>query len=218
MKGLKKFTDIVSWIILIILSCLLIYSVYTVKTTPNNGEGAFIFGYRPILALSGSMEPYLMTNGIAITEKVDSLDEIEVGDVITYKMFNPDGSPVHITHRIISISDEGAIRTKGDNNNVDDNYDVFIEQVEAKVISVFNQSAWIIQTWHKGPMYQFFLIATPLSLVVLYYSLKYCIVSTFFKKKEDDEDIIDVVEEETTAIDGEQATSKTTHVPASDEA
>lgn len=191
---LKKIYNIVTWIILVIMICFFIYCVYAVSVAKDKGDdGAFVFGYRPIFILSGSMEPYMETNGIALTKEVNDISEIKTGDVITYLMKNPDGSKVHITHRIVSINkDEDTIRTKGDNNNVEDNYNISMKQVEAKVICVFNQTAWVVETWQKNLISKIFLVSLPVTIILLYYLLK-----TLIFRKEDNEPEEDSVIQDT---------------------
>lgn len=68
-------------------------------------------GFRVFRVGSGSMSPYLEVNNIIV---VKSNKTYKINDVVTY--IN-DGN--YITHRIISISNEGII-TKGDANNTED--------------------------------------------------------------------------------------------------
>lgn len=168
-EKLHKLNDIFSWVLLIAMSMLLVFSLYSVKNAPK-GEGAFLFGYRPVFVLTGSMEPYMMTNGMCLTEKVDSLDDIAVGDVVTFHVEGDNGKLLRITHRIISI-DNGIINTKGDNNRVSDDIPLSIDNIEAKVIFVFNQSAWIIQKWGTTSG-KIMIISFALAIVLGYYAIK----------------------------------------------
>ena len=145
-KVLHKANDIFSWVLLIAMALVLVYSVFVVTNANKDEDGAFIFGYRPIMVLTGSMEPYIMTNGMALTQEVTDLGQLEEGDVISYHVTQDDGSTVRITHRITAIED-GVITTQGDNNRVPDAYPLTIDNVEAKVVLVFNQTAWLAATW-----------------------------------------------------------------------
>lgn len=143
----KKISDILSWVILIALSILLVFSVYKTYNAQKTGESYFMFGYRPVLVLTGSMEPFMMTNSLCITKEVNDLSDVEVGDVVTYHIKTEDGRTLRITHRIQSIDENGEIITKGDNNHVDDGYPLTMDNIESKVIMVFNQTAWIAAKW-----------------------------------------------------------------------
>lgn len=146
----EKFSNFMSWVIMFAMMALLVFSVSNAIKAHKTGESAFIMGYRPILVLTGSMEPYMMTNGLALTKEVTDINDLEVGDVITYHMETSENRMIRITHRITSI-ENGIINTKGDNNHVYDGYDLTIDNVESEVVAVFNQTAWIAAKWQTTP-------------------------------------------------------------------
>ena len=174
-KVFKKTGDILSWVLLISMLLLMVYSIHNAHEARKTGESAFLFGYRPVLVLTGSMEPYMMTNGLALTKEVTSLDDIEVGDVITYHLERENGRILRITHRIIDIDGE-KIYTKGDNNYVDDGFYLTMDNVEAKVIAVFNQTAWIADKWQTTAG-KVMLISIPVFLILLYFTVKMLVFS-----------------------------------------
>lgn len=169
-KEESKLHAIFSWALLIIMAALLVFTIFRVAESRKTGEGVFLLGYRPVLVLTGSMEPYMMTNGIALTKEVDSLDDIAVGDVVTYNVNNDNGKKLLITHRIIAI-DDGLIYTKGDNNNVDDGFPLTIDNVEAKVVGVFNGTAWLAAKWQTTTG-KIMLICFLAAIVLLCYTVK----------------------------------------------
>lgn len=129
---------------------LLGISAYIVINANITGEEPYFFGYKPIVVISGSMEPYMKTNGIIIVKKLTDEDELNIDDVITFVAPDQDGLPVRVTHRLVYINDEnGNMRTKGDNNNVVDGIFITRDNIEAKVVCVFNQTAWIVDLWSK---------------------------------------------------------------------
>lgn len=145
-KKLNVVKEILSWVLLVAMVCLMVFTVYSSYQARQNDEPFFLFGHRPILVLTGSMEPYMLTNGICLTKEVTSIDQLEVGDVITYHTDNAEGKKIRITHRIIGL-DNGQIFTKGDNNPVDDGFALSIDNVESEVVAVFNGTAWLVQKW-----------------------------------------------------------------------
>lgn len=187
-KKLNKLNDILSWIVLFATFALLIFTLFTVSSAAKTGEGAFLFGYRPVLVLTGSMEPYMMTNSICLTEKVDDINEIEVGDVITFHVNNEKGDKITITHRVVSI-DDGYINTKGDNNYVTDDLMLTIDNVEAKVVCVFNQTAWLAAKW-KTTSGKVMICSFVAALFLGYFALK-----LFFAKDETEEETMKEAEE-----------------------
>lgn len=169
-KEKSKLGEIFSWVLLIVMAILLAITVFRVVESKKTGEGVFLLGYRPVLVLTGSMEPYMMTNGIALTKEVDSMDDIKVGDVVTYHVNNDEGKKLLITHRIIAI-DDGKIYTKGDNNNVDDGFPLSIDNIEAKVVVVCNATAWLAARWQTTSG-KIMLISIPLGIIFMVYALK----------------------------------------------
>ncbi len=78
--------------------------------------------YRLIAIASDSMNPVFYRGDGIIYKNIRFVDKVEVGDVIAFK-----NSGMIITHRVLGIveSPEKRIyKTKGDNNNVYDDYDV----------------------------------------------------------------------------------------------
>ena len=74
-----------------------------------------IWGYKPLVIISESMEPVLKVGGILYYEKTD-LNDFEVNDILVYEIKN------HIiSHRIVDKVDNSFI-TKGDANNSVDNF------------------------------------------------------------------------------------------------
>ena len=169
-KEESKLQAILSWVLLIVMAGLLVFTIFRVAESKKTGEGVFLLGYRPVLVLTGSMEPYMMTNGIALTKEVDSLDDIAVGDVVTYHVMNDNGKKLLITHRIVAI-DDGLIYTKGDNNNVIDGYPLTMDNVEAKVVGVFNGTAWLAAKWATTTG-KIMLICFLAAIILLCYTVK----------------------------------------------
>ncbi len=84
-----------------------------------------LWGQKPLVVISGSMEPTLKVGGILYYEKID-INELDEGDILVYQ------TKEHIiSHRIVDITENGFI-TKGDINNSVDNYLVSDEQVLGK--------------------------------------------------------------------------------------
>src|SRR5574344_988416 len=73
-----------------------------------------IFGEKPLVVISGSMEPTLNVGGILYYHEKD-FEDFKVDDVIVYQLED------HIiSHRVYDITENGII-TKGDANNSYDN-------------------------------------------------------------------------------------------------
>ena len=74
-----------------------------------------IWGYKPLVIISGSMEPILKVGGILYYKEIDKND-YKINDIVVFK-----STKYLISHRIVEITDNGFI-TKGDaNKNIDSN-------------------------------------------------------------------------------------------------
>lgn len=113
----KAFTVIGSILCVILLPILciniwLLVQGYLGNDVPNAG------GYYPLIVQSGSMEPEIMTGDLIINH-VAKMDELEVGDVVSYY----EGKYL-ITHRIVeeTMDENGnpAFICQGDANNTPD--------------------------------------------------------------------------------------------------
>lgn len=84
-----------------------------------------LWGQKPLVVISGSMEPTLKVGGILYYEKIN-IDDFDEGDILVYQ------TKEHIiSHRIVDITENGFI-TKGDINNSVDNYLINNEQILGK--------------------------------------------------------------------------------------
>lgn len=148
-------------------------------------ENTFIFGYRPVFVLTGSMEPYMDTNSIILTKEVTDISELAVGDVVSYHVNTNDGDTLRITHRIIEIDGE-YIYTKGDNNNVPDGYPLTMDNIEAKVTSVFNQLPWLIDKWNSGTSGKILIISFAIAVILFFMTIK-SVIKSFFEDENEEE-------------------------------
>ena len=112
LKKIVHFLSIITYILII---------VYAIVCIP------MIFGYHPVVVLSGSMEPTYKTGSVIYYKKVN-LKALKEKDVITYETKNGK----FVSHRIVNIDNE-LIETKGDANVVSDINKVRYENVKGKV-------------------------------------------------------------------------------------
>lgn len=104
--------------------CYVLILIYAVVEIP------MIFGYKPLIVLSGSMEPTYKIGSILYYKDVVK-EELKVGDVITFQL--TDGT--YITHRINRIV-ENKYETKGDANELPDVFKIDFKDVCGKVSSI----------------------------------------------------------------------------------
>lgn len=127
MKIIKKVLTII--VMIILCGILFASGVILVNSYIRPNEVPSFFGWKPFIVLSGSMETQIMTGDIAVVKEVDT-NELKDNDIIAFK----DKEDIVITHRIVEIvkDDDGntKYKTKGDNNNSEDDGYVYPEQVE----------------------------------------------------------------------------------------
>ena len=110
MKTFKKIINTISWLLVALVVLLAVALV-----------GVRLVGLRPMIVLSGSMEPTYHTGSLIYVKKVDPAG-LRAGDVITFLL---DEDTV-ATHRIVEVVPDGEnpaelrFRTKGDANDVED--------------------------------------------------------------------------------------------------
>lgn len=95
---------------------------------------ALVFGFRPVVVISGSMEPAIMTGSLIVGHKV-AASKVTVGDVVTVP--RPMGGLV--THRVVSTetaNNATSLVLKGDANETADVQPYSVEQLYVVVGSV----------------------------------------------------------------------------------
>ena len=110
---------------------MLIFSLFASSGRP-------LLGVRPMVVLSGSMEPAMPVGSVIFTRPVDTND-LKVGDIITFSASGQAAvvSNPLVTHRVSGITDDGAGRrfiTKGDANQGDDQMAIAAAQVVGRVV------------------------------------------------------------------------------------
>ena len=76
-----------------------------------------ILGLRAFIVLSDSMLPTFGEGSLIIIMEAKP-DTLAVGDIVTYMPIA--GDDALLTHRIVSLGEDGTVTTRGDANNVDD--------------------------------------------------------------------------------------------------
>ena len=135
---------ILSFICGVVVLVFIISTIYTAKSQDKTKNVINIFGYRPVVVVSGSMEPDILTNSISIM-RYCSMEDISVGDIIMYHHPSLD---INITHRVVDIYENanGEIQyiTQGDANNIEDSTPIIYENIEGKYIGKIPQVGRIV--------------------------------------------------------------------------
>lgn len=118
--------------LVIVLPFLIFNLTLIIKSKLYPDKIADFMGYKPFIVMSGSMETTINIGDLVIVKKVN-LSSIHTGDIIAFKNGN-----IVISHRVKEvINDSGTykFKTKGDNNNVADDFIVNSDAIEGILVN-----------------------------------------------------------------------------------
>lgn len=130
-KSWSNWGMIIACIILVSVLILNLYVMFQAKT--NEDKVPSVFGYKPFIVLSGSMETKIHKGDLILT-KIVNPETLKVDDIIAFR----DSENTVTTHRIVDIVVEDGITyfiTKGDQNNTQDRNLVEFDDVEGIYIA-----------------------------------------------------------------------------------
>jgi len=145
------------FIILTIISLFVLYQKFILKK-----QNIEIFGYKFYVVLTGSMKPNICPNDVVVIKK-QKIENIKKGDVIT---FSKSDSSTTVTHRVVDVIQNGkelCYKTKGDNNNSEDDELVLTRNVEGKCVFKISKVGAILTSGLTGTSYILILIFLILS-------------------------------------------------------
>ncbi len=147
------------------------------------------FGYGITIVMSGSMEPELSVNDLAIIKAV-SAEDVKVGDIIVYE-----SGDMLVIHKVVSI-DSDSLTTQGTaNNTADDPID--LSDIKGVMVGKISGLGSIVSAL-KSPVGIILLIA----LAVILFEAPY------FTKKKNDERDLEKIKEEINKLKNEQNKDK----------
>ncbi len=128
-KWYQSISNIVLLIACIILVPILLINIWIIAQSKiNPDEIPSVFGFKPFIVLTGSMETEIYKGDLVISKVVDP-STLKVDDIIAFR----DAENTVTTHRIIDIVEDDGVNyfiTKGDNNNTQDQNLVEYQDVE----------------------------------------------------------------------------------------
>ncbi len=132
----QKISNIIFVVICLLLVPILIMNLYImVQSKINKDKVPNVFGYKPFIVLSNSMETKIHKGDLVLTKMVNP-KTLKKEDVIAFR----DAENTVTTHRIIDIVEEDGEKyfiTKGDNNSAQDKNLVEFSDVEGLYIARF---------------------------------------------------------------------------------
>ena len=165
MKLLNFLFKILSWIV---IAAIVIFMVIAAP---------ILMGFRPVVVLSGSMEPTFPVGSIVYYHAC-SFEELEVGDPITFR-----AEDALVTHRITTVNGiSRTVVTKGDNNETEDPVPVEESEIVGKATKFAVPYAGYFVMYGKQPI----AIAIMAGILLIDYILE-SIVSGKKEEKKDEE-------------------------------
>ncbi len=127
----KRIMNRLQLMVYIIVIPLIVYNISLIlQAIISPDKTPDFLGYKTYVIVSGSMEPTYNIGDIAIVKSTDQ--KYDVGDTISFRQ----GETV-VTHRITEVMENNSqveYKTKGDNNNAEDQGVVKGSAIEGKVI------------------------------------------------------------------------------------
>ena len=173
---LKIVTTILTWTLFCLLILIIGFLVYYMICThiySTRGEK-----YEPKFSLytivSPSMEPTIKVYDVILDEKIDDINSIKKGDVITFISTSFISNGMTVTHRVVDVikNDNGIeFKTKGDNNLEPDSDTAKPENILGRVVLKVPQLGRL----------QFFLASNGGWLIVVLIPALYIIVNDVLK-------------------------------------
>jgi len=199
--GLKFALTVLSWVsfaFLLLVGIFLLYYVISTRVFMARGE-EYEPRFQIFTIISPSMEPGIKVYDVIVNTRVDSENDINTGDVITFISTGGINPGMRVTHRIIEtlvIDGKVMYRTQGDNNATPDSTLVPIENVKGRTFMKIPQLGRL-QFFLASRGGWFFAILLPAMGIIIYNILKvFKLVGV--KKK------IDKIAEEDNKIDKEK--------------
>ncbi len=158
----RKIVGGLEWAILIFSMCFMIY----VLSETAKGKVAKIMGRSLLHIVTGSMEPTISVDDYVVVKKVNA-NTLKVGDIIAYYSEDPEIEGRIVIHRIVEITEKGRYRTKGDANQVPDDFLVSYDQIIGKYVrrsGIFN---WI-STFGNPKKLLLVVVVIPLFLMAVF--------------------------------------------------
>lgn len=134
---MKKVLGKVINIVLVLVIVLAASVMVLVGVNAKSGKATTILGYGFMVVKTGSMSEEYPVGTVVVIKDVDAAG-LEKGDVITFYTSNPSLNNMIVTHRIVEVKNDGdgtySYVTKGDSNEINDEYPAQSEKIIGKVV------------------------------------------------------------------------------------
>lgn len=164
---MTKKTNTLKWLgntLIIILLIMVVLSGFSkIQAKKNPDKIPSVMGFSSMSVLSGSMRPMLEPGDMIITKK-PTIENIQIGDVITYRV----GQGTLVTHRVVDIiteNNEVKFWTQGDANNTIDTELIIAEDIVGTYLFRIPKGGYVTN-FTRTPLGFILLIILPISVLI----------------------------------------------------
>lgn len=171
-KALHIAGRVVTALILVFAVAVMIFTVISVGTVGRDKSS--LFGYKPNIVLSDSMQDTFAVGDLEISKEVDP-HTLEVGDIITFISIDPANYGAVVTHKIREITvynGEPAFITYGTTTGVDDAYPVPFDNVIGKYLFRLPKMGYFFE-FLRTPAGYFTVILIPFLLLITMQAVRF---------------------------------------------
>lgn len=110
----------------------------------------FIFarslGFKPMIVVSGSMEPTIPTGSLVISNPNYEYEDVKIGDIVIFE-----NSSMDVIHRVVEKADDNSgYITKGDNNDIIDGVTVTENTLKGSLLFSIPYVGYLISFINNG--------------------------------------------------------------------
>lgn len=181
-KALEIFGRIFTAIVLVFSICVMIFTIVSVNTI---GKDADLFGYKPYIVRSDSMQGVFEAGDLTVSKAVDA-GTLQPGDIITFKSIDPDNFDEIVTHKIREITEyEGqpAFVTYGIATGVDDSYPVPFDHVVGAYQFRLPKMGYFFE-FLKSPAGYFTVILIPFLILIALQAVRFFKLVRLYKEEQ----------------------------------
>ena len=174
---------IVTIVVLIFSVAVMIFTVISVNTVGK--DKASLFGYKPNIVLSDSMQDTFQVGDLEISKQVDP-ETMEIGDIVTFTSIDPANYGAVVTHKIREITIyEGrpAFITYGTTTGVDDAYPAPFDKVIGEYKFRLPKMGYFFE-FLRTPAGYFTVILIPFLLLIVLQAVKFFRLAKQYKAEQ----------------------------------
>lgn len=169
MKALNIVKSVITWLIVAVAVCMMIFTLVSVSTFDCADRD--LFGYKAFIVLSDSMKKTDFAAGDIVLVKETDPTTLKEGDIIAYISQNPDNYGEIVTHKIRALttdaSGEPGFITYGTTTGIDDDIVVTYPYVVGKYETRIPKVGTFFQFLKTTPGYIVCILTPFLALILI---------------------------------------------------